>query len=164
MTNHPRTSMKLVIQRVHEAAVHVNNALISSIPGGLLVLVGIHRHDTDTDLDELARKLASIRLFSHADQRWSHSLKDAQELQLLLVSQFTLYGDCAKGSKVDFHNAMGGEAAVVLFERFVGRMREELGEGRVKTGAFGQYMRVSLVNDGPVTILLESKAFLSNKQ
>lgn len=156
--------MKLVIQRVHEAAVHVNDTLVSSIHRGLLVLVGIHRHDTEADLDELARKLASIRLFSHQDQRWALSLKDDADLQLLLVSQFTLYGDSAKGSKVDFHNAMGGEAAVVLFDGFVGRMRGELGEERVKTGAFGQYMRVSLANDGPVTIVLESKAYKGNKQ
>lgn len=155
--------MKLVIQRVLEASVHVQDTLVGAISRGLLVLVGIHRDDTEADLQELVRKLLSLRLFSSNDQKWSTNISDCKDLSVLLVSQFTLYGDVQKGSKVDFHQAMSGEAARIMFDKFVVAVKAALGEERVQTGAFGQYMKVSLVNDGPVTILLESKSFKTNK-
>jgi D-aminoacyl-tRNA deacylase len=150
--------MKLVIQRVKEATVTVEDQIVGSIKEGLLVLVGIHNKDTSMDVDEMSRKLVSLRLFSSPNSRWSLNLKDSDN-SVLLVSQFTLYSNTEKGSKPDFHDAMAGPQAECFFNAFVESVGLALGKSRVQTGAFGKYMNVSLVNDGPVTILLESKSF-----
>ena len=152
--------MKLVIQRVKQASVSVDGNLVSKINEGLMVLVGIHKRDTKDDLEECLTKIRTLKLFHDEGQpRWTGSLEDRKDLQLLLVSQFTLYGNPNNGKKVDFNDAMGGDAALAMFNDMVEKARLLLGEGRVHTGAFGQYMQVSLTNDGPVTIIFESKSF-----
>lgn len=157
--------MRVIIQRVKQASVAAHGTLVSAIDDGYLLLVGIHRNDTEHDALELARKLCSLCLFS-TDQckRWAMPITDTEH-KVLAVSQFTLYANCEKGCKPDFHAAMAGEMAVKLFDRFVeavnALMAEKKGGGEwVLKGAFGDHMQVSLVNDGPVTILLESKAFM----
>lgn len=100
--------------------------------------------------------MLKLRLFGTEEARWKQGVKDRPDLKILAISQFTLYARTDKGSKPDFHGAMMSEEAIVLFDKFVAGLREEIGEGRVETGAFGQYMEVSIVNDGPVTIIIDS--------
>lgn len=124
-----------------------------------MVLVGIGREDTQEDAEYMARKIVNLRLLDAEDgsgKRWHASVKSAG-LELLLVSQFTLFS-VLKGNKPDFHNAMGGDEARAFFDSFCQMVRKELGsDERVKEGAFGEMMDVALVNDGPVTINLDSR-------
>lgn len=152
--------MRLIIQRVREASVTADEAIVGRIEEGLLVLVGLHRQDTTADADELAKKLLSLRLFPTPETRWTNSLLDLPKHKLLLVSQFTLYASTEKGAKLDFHAAMSGPEAQVLFNYFVDKTKAALGDDRVYTGAFGRYMQIALVNDGPVTVTLESRSYL----
>lgn len=155
----------------------VANELVGKIDAGLCLLVGLTHEDTEKDLEEMysdwkhllylinffsATKILKLKLFSLPEEeaRWKFSVKDAPfPLGILAVSQFTLYARTDKGSKPDFHLAMPGEAALQLFNKFVEMLRDRLGRGpeAVQTGAFGKYMNVEICNDGPVTILLESK-------
>ncbi len=145
--------MKLVIQRVKQASVAVDGAKISSIGQGLLILVGVSHSDTPFDARYLAGKASRLRIFEDADGKMNRSVVDI-EGEVLSVSQFTLYGDCAKGNRPSFINAARPEQGEALFNEYVQAI-EKLGLSE-NTGKFGADMKVDLLNDGPVTIIMES--------
>ncbi len=145
--------MRAVVQRVTAARVEVNGALVGEIGSGLLVLLGVAKTDTAADADFLAEKMVNLRIFSDAAGKMNLSLLDAGGA-LLVVSQFTLYGDCRKGRRPGFDKAAPPEQARALYEHFVEVARRTV--PRVETGVFQADMAVSLTNDGPVTFLLES--------
>ncbi len=145
--------MKLVIQRVKQAKVEVEEKLISEIRKGFLVLIGVTHTDTKETADYLAKKLCNLRVFEDENEKMNLGLKDIQG-QLLLVSQFTLYGDCARGNRPSFTEAAKPDFANELYEYFCQQCKQEYGL-KVQEGIFGANMQISLVNDGPVTILLE---------
>ncbi|MFY0564284.1 D-aminoacyl-tRNA deacylase [Archangium lansingense] len=145
--------MKAVVQRVLEASVTVNGERVSQVGPGLLVLLGVGKGDTEADVAWMAEKLATLRIFEDAAGKMNLSLEDTSR-QLIVVSQFTLYGDARKGRRPSFIDAMEPAGAKTLYERVCEVLR---GRGlTVGTGIFAADMKVALVNDGPVTILLES--------
>ncbi|TKR77814.1 hypothetical protein L596_018722 [Steinernema carpocapsae] len=149
--------MRAVIQRVLNASVVVGEETVSSIGGGLCVLVGIECGDSKDDVEYLVRKLVGIRLFSNEEngKRWDKSAKDLG-LEILCVSQFTLHATL-KGNKPDFRRAMGPEEAPGVYADFLAQLKKAHKEDLIKDGRFGEMMAVNLVNDGPVTITLDSK-------
>lgn len=148
--------MRVVVQRVSEASVAVDGRAVASIGRGFLVLAGFHRDDDGDVLAWMARKVASLRVFEDDEGRMSNGL-DAVDGGVLVVSQFTLYGDCRKGARPSFTHSAPPEAARELYETFVACLQDEL-PGRVATGEFQAMMKVSLVNDGPVTLIIEREA------
>ncbi len=146
--------MRAVVQRVREACVRVDSDIVGEIRGGLLVFLGVGRADNEKDADFLAEKISNLRIFADEAQKMNLSLLDAGGA-MLVVSQFTLHGDCRKGRRPAFIAAAPPEQAEPLYERFVAQV-EKLGL-RVAAGRFGAMMEVSLVNDGPVTLLLDSR-------
>jgi len=147
--------MKAVVQRVSRAEVKVAGDTVAEIATGYLVLIGIGRDDTDETLAWMARKLTTLRVFGDEDGRMSLGLVDVDG-QILVVSQFTLYGDVKKGTRPSFDRSAPAERARELYDRFVGRL-EALMPGRIQSGEFQAMMDVSLVNVGPVTILVEKE-------
>jgi D-tyrosyl-tRNA(Tyr) deacylase len=145
--------VKTVVQRVSEAAVSVDGREVASIGRGFLVLAGFHRDDGEAELAWMAHKIASLRVFEDDDGRMSLAL-DAVDGSILVVSQFTLYGDCRKGARPSFDKSAAPEDARRMYERFVDLLEGEV-PGRVRTGEFQAKMDVSLVNDGPVTLAIE---------
>jgi len=145
--------MKLVIQRVSEADVKVSGSAVGTIRTGLLVLVGVGRDDTEQDADYLLDKLLGLRIFPDENGKMNRNVTDAGG-SLLVVSQFTLYGDCRRGRRPSFDGAAAPDRALALYEYFVGAARR--GPVAVETGVFQAAMQVHLVNDGPVTILMDS--------
>jgi D-tyrosyl-tRNA(Tyr) deacylase len=146
--------MRVVAQRVTRASVTIDGEIASEIKNGLVVLLGIARDDTKDDADYLVPKLIALRIFDDADGRMNVSLKDSDG-GLLIVSQFTLYGDVRRGLRPSWSDAAAPEIAEPLYDYFVESSRKLL--GRVETGSFRKMMQVELVNDGPVTILLDSR-------
>lgn len=147
--------MRAVIQRVRESAVSVDGCEVGRIGPGLLVLLGIGRLDATVDADYLADKIVHLRIFEDADGKMNRSLLETGG-EILAVSQFTLYGDCSKGRRPSFAAAAAPEKAESLYLRFVERVRRK---GIVaQTGRFKTHMAVSLVNDGPVTLIVESRS------
>ena len=146
--------MRAVVQRVSEARVRVDSEVVGEIQAGLLVFLGIGREDTEKDVDFLAGKISNLRIFPDEAQKMNLSLLDSGGA-MLVVSQFTLHGDCRKGRRPAFIAAAPPEQAEPLYERFIAHV-EKLGL-RVAAGRFGAMMEVELVNDGPVTLLLDSK-------
>lgn len=146
--------MRAVIQRVSEASVDVDGTVVGKIGRGFLALIGVGRDDTEDDAGAIAGKIAGLRVFNDAAGDMNLGLADVDGA-VLAVSQFTLHGDARKGRRPSFIDAAPGETAQPLFERVVMLLRREGVE--VATGVFGAQMRVSLVNDGPVTILLDSR-------
>ncbi|CAG7729349.1 unnamed protein product [Allacma fusca] len=147
--------MKAIVQRVTRASVSVNGELISSIGKGLCVLVGICKSDTDRDIEYIVRKLLNLRLWSDGEgKRWMHSLS-SQKLEILCVSQFTLY-HVLKGNSPDFHQAMPSQDSKAFFDKFISQLKSAYSPELVKEGKFGHYMQVDIQGDGPVTIQLES--------
>ena len=143
--------MKFVIQRVTRGCVRVEGQVVGQIGKGLMVLVGLNHHDTDEYIDHVVDKILNIRLFDDAKgARWKESVKSLG-LEILLVSQFTLY-HILKGNKPDFHSAMDGDKAKELFDKIVAKAREKYDEKKVQTGKFGEYMFIDMECDGPVTI------------
>ena len=145
--------MRVVIQRVKEASVSVDGKLVSSIGKGLMVLIGITQTDTEADAEFIAQKIVNARIFTDSEDKMNLSIADING-EVLLVSQFTLYGDIRKGRRPSFVQAANGEISQPLYE-LVAKKIQDMGF-TVKTGIFGADMQVSLINDGPVTILLES--------
>lgn len=145
--------MRIVLQRVARASVTVDGSVVGRIGGGLLLLVGFTREDCADTLEWMANKVVGLRVFSDPQGRMNLSLQDVSG-DLLVVSQFTLYGDTRKGRRPSFIRAAGPGVAVPLYENFVALLRERA-PGRVETGVFGAMMDVELVNDGPVTLVLE---------
>jgi D-tyrosyl-tRNA(Tyr) deacylase len=146
--------MRAVVQRVSEATVAVGGRAISSIGSGLLVLLGVGEGDREDDADYIARKIAELRIFEDDDGKMNRSVEEVGGA-VLVVSQFTLYGDCRKGRRPSFSQAMTPETADRLVE-LVCRLLRDRGR-RVESGKFGALMDVSLVNRGPVTFLLDSR-------
>jgi D-tyrosyl-tRNA(Tyr) deacylase len=145
--------MRLVIQRVREARVTIAGSTHSSIPVGLLVLVGIGRFDTVAEADYLVEKLLGLRIFPDEEGKMNRNVSDAGG-SLLIVSQFTLYGDCRRGKRPSFDHAAPPDQAIKLYEHFVQAARG--GSVPVETGVFQASMQIHLVNDGPVTIWMDS--------
>jgi D-tyrosyl-tRNA(Tyr) deacylase len=150
--------MKAVVQRVLEASVTVNGERVSQVGPGLLVLLGVGKGDTEADVAWMAEKLATLRIFEDAAGKMNLSLEDTSR-QLIVVSQFTLYGDARKGRRPSFTDAMEPTGAKALYERVCDTLRAR--GLTVGTGVFAADMKVALVNDGPVTILLESQGATS---
>ncbi|MBR6928352.1 MAG: D-tyrosyl-tRNA(Tyr) deacylase [Methanobrevibacter sp.] len=144
--------MKLVVQRVTSASVEVEGEIVGEIDEGLLVLVGFGENDTTREADYLAGKLAKLRIFEDDNGRMNRSVKDI-EGKVLLVPQFTLYAHTKK-NRPSFHKALAPDKATELFDYFTEKCSELIG---VETGEFGAFMKVSLLNNGPVTILLEKE-------
>jgi D-tyrosyl-tRNA(Tyr) deacylase len=145
--------MRAVVQRVSQASVSVDGRQVASIAGGLLVLLGVGRADTEQDADALAGKIPNLRIFPDADGVMNRSLLEAGG-SILVVSQFTLYGDARKGRRPGYSEAAPPEQAKPLYELFVARLRAA--GLRVEQGVFQAMMDVALVNQGPVTLLLDS--------
>jgi D-aminoacyl-tRNA deacylase len=145
--------MKIVIQRVQQASVTINGNIHSTIQQGLLVLVGITETDTAETVDWMSNKIVNMRIFNDENGTMNHSLLDVQG-ELLLVSQFTLYGDAKKGNRPSFITAAKPPIAIPIYETMITTLSTLLGKP-IGTGVFGADMQVSLVNDGPVTILLD---------
>jgi len=146
--------MRALVQRVSEASVSVDNAVVSHIQGGLLVLLGIKSDDTQKDQDYIIKKILNLRIFSDQKNMMNKSVVDVSG-EILLVSQFTLYGDCSKGNRPSFAKAMKPEQAKILYDDFARNVKQQY--DKVREGVFAAHMQVSLVNDGPVTILIDSK-------
>ena len=146
--------MRAVVQRTREASVRVNSEVVGEIRGGLLVFLGVGREDSEKDADFLAEKITALRIFPDEAQKMNLSLLDSGGA-MLIVSQFTLHGDCRKGRRPSFVSAAPPEEAAPLYERFIARV-EKLGVP-VAAGRFGAMMEVTLVNDGPVTLLLDTR-------
>jgi D-tyrosyl-tRNA(Tyr) deacylase len=146
--------MKAVVQRVTESSVTVDGKTIGSIGKGLMVLLGISDGDGRQEAEYLSDKIANLRIFEGSDGKMNRSLMDVGG-EMLVVSQFTLLGDCRKGRRPSFVKAAPPETAIPLYEYFVEISRQK--GIRVETGEFGAMMAVSLVNDGPVTLIVESK-------
>lgn len=147
--------MKLVIQRVSEASVTIDNSLVRSINKGLVVLIGIHKDDSMDDLNWIERKLLHMRIFSDDQGLMNKSVLDVNG-DLLLVSQFTLYASTKKGNRPSYMNAAKPDHAIPLYKEFVRRMKN-LDTIHVQTGAFGADMHLLIKNDGPVTIVIDSR-------
>lgn len=148
-------SMKTLIQRVKEAKVLVDNETVGEIGNGLLVFLGITHDDTEKDIDYLVEKLVNLRIFKDEDRHFEKSLLDTRG-EVLVISQFTLYGNAKNGRRPDFAQAAKPDIAEKLYDRFVEKFRET--GLKVETGKFGAMMEISLVNDGPVTLMIESKS------
>ncbi|HIW11458.1 MAG TPA: D-tyrosyl-tRNA(Tyr) deacylase [Candidatus Rikenella faecigallinarum] len=147
--------MRAVVQRVQRAAVEIEGQTVAQIEQGLLVLLGVTDGDTSEDVAWLAGKIARLRIFADEAQAMNRSLAEVGG-QALVVSQFTLYASTRRGNRPSFIAAARPETAVPLYEAFVEALRQETGR-EVPTGVFGADMQVSLVNDGPVTILIDSQ-------
>jgi D-tyrosyl-tRNA(Tyr) deacylase len=150
--------MKIVIQRVSSASVIIDSKVVAEIQKGLLVLIGIEDADNQEDINWLTTKIANLRIFEDENQVMNLSINDIQG-EIIVVSQFTLHALTKKGNRPSYIKAAKPEIAIPLYENFVQKLENELGK-KVQTGQFGADMKVALVNDGPVTIIIDTK----NKQ
>jgi D-tyrosyl-tRNA(Tyr) deacylase len=147
--------MRVVIQRVKEASVTIDGICTASITQGLLVLVGIEDVDDETDVEWLSNKIVQLRIFDDEEQIPNLSLKDIDG-ELLLVSQFTLFAATKKGNRPGYSRASKPVVAVLLYEAMIAQLQQLLGK-KIATGTFGADMKVALINDGPITIIIDSK-------
>jgi len=147
--------MKVVIQRVSEASVTIHQKIVATIQQGMLVLVGIIDEDSQEDINWLVKKIVNLRIFNDENEVMNLSLKDVNG-DLILVSQFTLHAATKKGNRPSYIKAAKPEIAIPLYENFIVSMENELGK-KIQTGEFGADMKVALLNDGPVTIVIDSK-------
>jgi D-aminoacyl-tRNA deacylase len=146
--------MRAIVQRVTYSKVIVDNKIIGEINKGFNILVGISKEDTLEDLKYLKDKVLNLRVFEDENEKMNLSLLDVKG-DILVISQSTLYGDCRKGRRPNFMEAEGGEKAKALYDEFVLMLKES--NLKVETGEFGAYMKVDIQNDGPVTLMLDSK-------
>ena len=147
--------MKAVIQRVSQSSVTINEEIVAQIQQGLLVLVGVEDADIQEDINWLTSKIANLRIFEDENEVMNLSLKDIDG-EMIVVSQFTLHALTKKGNRPSYIKASKPEIAIPLYESFVKQMEIELGK-KIQTGQFGADMKVSLINDGPVTIIIDTK-------
>ncbi|MCD8422786.1 D-aminoacyl-tRNA deacylase [Tenacibaculum finnmarkense] len=147
--------MKAVIQRVSNASVTIQSKKVADINYGLLVFVGITNDDTQEDINWLAKKIVNLRIFNDENQVMNNSLIDTQA-EAIIVSQFTLQASTKKGNRPSYMNAAKPEIAIPLYEAFIEEFEKNLGK-KVQTGEFGADMKIELLNDGPVTIIMDSK-------
>ena len=150
--------MKVVIQRVSSASVTIETEIVANIQSGLLVLVGIEDDDSQEDINWLSQKIINLRIFADDNGVMNLSVKDI-EGELIIVSQFTLHASTKKGNRPSYIKASKPDIAIPMYEKFVKQMELELGK-KIQTGKFGADMKVALVNDGPVTIIIDSKSKL----
>ena len=148
--------MRLVIQRVSSASVEVEDFVVAEIEKGLLILAGIEEADTKEDIDWLVKKATQLRIFNDAEDVMNLSIQDIGG-KIILVSQFTLHASTKKGNRPSYIRAAAPETAIPIYEDLIDEFRKVLGNKKVETGIFGADMQVYLVNDGPVTIILDSK-------
>lgn len=149
--------MRALVQRVSEGGVSIPaENYKAEIGKGMVILLGVTHSDTDEDVIFVADKCANLRIFEDENEKINLSLKDING-EVLIISQFTLYGDARKGNRPSFTEAARPEQADGLYKKFISRLRENLGDEKVKTGIFGAMMNVKIMNDGPVTIMVESK-------
>ena len=149
--------MRALVQRVSEGGVEIIDQNYSmSISKGMVILLGVKEGDSEEDVIFIADKCSNLRIFGDETGTMNLSLKDING-EVLIISQFTLYGDARKGNRPSFTEAGKPETAIPLYEKFIDRMKFNLGEEKVKNGIFGEMMLVKIMNDGPVTILVESK-------
>jgi D-aminoacyl-tRNA deacylase len=149
--------MRAVVQRVTQGGVNIPAQKYScEIGKGMVILVGIKNNDTEDDVLFVADKCANLRIFGDDDIKMNLALKDING-EVLVISQFTLYGETSKGNRPSFSEAARPELAVPLYNKFIERMKENLGEDKVKEGLFGEMMEVKIINDGPVTVIVESQ-------
>jgi D-tyrosyl-tRNA(Tyr) deacylase len=146
--------MRAIVQKVSSSSVKVDNIIIGEISKGFNVLLGISKNDTVEDIKYICDKILGLRVFEDENNKMNLSIQDVKG-ELLVISQFTLYGDCRKGRRPNFMNAMGGEEAKKLYEETLTTLKES--GINVECGEFGAHMIVDIVNDGPVTIMLDSK-------
>lgn len=144
--------MRIVVQRCEEASVKVDNKIVGKIAKGLMLLVGFTEGDTSNEIDYMVDKVINLRIFDDESGVMNKSLIDTGG-SILSVSQFTLYGDASKGRRPSYVKALSGEKAIVLYNEFNQKLKDK--NIHVETGIFGAEMKVSLINDGPITILLE---------
>ncbi len=147
--------MRVVVQRVSKASVVINSDEICNIKNGLLILLGIELNDSDEDIVWLTKKIINLRIFSDENGKMNHSVTDVSG-EIIVVSQFTLHAKTKKGNRPSYINAAKPEKAILLYQKFTDFLRKE-SRLNVYTGKFGADMKVSLINDGPVTIILDSK-------
>ena len=147
--------MKVVIQRVSEASVSIDKIIVSEIKMGLLILVGIENEDATEDINWLCKKISNLRIFSDENQIMNKSITDVGG-EIIVVSQFTLQASTKKGNRPSYIAAARPEIAIPLYEEFISTLENNINK-QIKTGKFGADMQVSLVNDGPVTIIIDSK-------
>ena len=147
--------MKAVIQRVSSCSVTIDNKVVANIQKGLLVLVGFEDADNNEDLNRLTSKIANLRIFGDENEVMNLSLKEVGG-DMIIVSQFTLHANTKKGNRPSYIKAAKAEVAIPLYEAFITQMETELGK-KVQTGKFGADMKVALLNDGPVTIIIDTK-------
>ena len=149
--------MRVVVQRVSEGSVTIPGEKYEvKIGNGLVVLLGIKIGDGEKDVTFLADKCCNLRIFEDENDKMNLSIKDING-EMLIISQFTLYGDAQKGNRPGFTDAARPEEAIPLYEKFIARVKKNIGEEKVKTGIFGAMMMVKIFNEGPVTIIIESK-------
>ena len=146
--------MRAVVQRVTSSKVVVDDKVVGEIGKGLNILIGISKEDTEEDLLYLRDKIINLRIFEDENDKMNLSLLDIKG-EILAISQFTLYGDCRKGRRPNFMEAEGGDRAKTLYDSFVDLLKEK--DIKVETGEFGAHMKVDIQNDGPVTLILDSK-------
>ena len=147
--------MKVVIQRVSQASVTIDAKIVADIQKGLLVLIGVEDADTQEDINWLCQKITNLRIFGDENEIMNLSVKDIDG-EVIVVSQFTLHASTKKGNRPSYIKASKPEIAIPLYENFVKQLEKELGK-KVQTGIFGADMKVLLLNDGPVTIVIDSK-------
>ena len=155
--------MRVVVQRVSEGGVRIEKEdYTRNIKNGMVILLGIRTGDSEKDADFLADKCSNLRIFSvgnegeRGDAKMNFSLQDVDG-EAIVISQFTLYGDASRGNRPGFTEAARPEEAIPLYERFISRMKHNIGSDKVKSGIFGAMMDVKIINDGPVTIIIDSK-------
>jgi D-tyrosyl-tRNA(Tyr) deacylase len=147
--------MRLLIQRVKEASVLVENKVVGAIANGALVFFGVHKDDTEAQISYLAQKLINLRMFGDENDKMNLSLLDIKG-EILVISQFTLYADCSEGRRPDFFQSAPPIIAKPLYEKFVLELKKSI--EKIETGIFGAKMEVRLINDGPVTFIVDGKS------
>ncbi|MBR3489231.1 MAG: D-tyrosyl-tRNA(Tyr) deacylase [Bacteroidales bacterium] len=147
--------MRIVIQRCTEASVSIGGVVKGAIGPGMMILLGIEDADSDKDIDYLCRKIVALRIFDDADGVMNLPITEVADSGILLVSQFTLMASTKKGNRPSYIRASKPEVAIPMYERFIARLEQEFGKP-IATGVFGADMQVALVNDGPVTIIIDS--------
>ena len=146
--------MRIIVQRCDRARVEVENKIVGKIDKGMMLLVGFTHTDTEKEIDYLVNKVLNLRIFDDENGVMNKSILDV-EGGILSISQFTLYADPSKGNRPSYINALNGEKAIILYEKFNNKLKEKI---NVETGVFGAEMKVDFVNDGPITIMLEKES------
>jgi D-tyrosyl-tRNA(Tyr) deacylase len=149
--------VRALVQRVSEGGVFIpSNMYSEEIKKGMVILLGIKEGDTESDARQLAEKCSNLRIFEDENERMNLSIKDIRG-EMLIISQFTLYADTSRGNRPSFTDAAKPDEAIPLYLKFIEAAKESVGSGKVKTGIFGAMMKVKIINEGPVTVMVESK-------